>query len=174
MNLAYHGAGFAGWAAQPGMRTVQGELEVALERILGGPIPLTVAGRTDAGVHAWGQVASFQLDRDPPEELGRALNSQTGPDLAVISAEPTAEGFDARRDARSRTYCYRLLSARTSNPFETGVSLFWPHRVDPAAARTERHRSRRGSRFGRRAGGSNRCATARHAERRSPPLSARR
>jgi tRNA pseudouridine38-40 synthase len=133
MNLAYHGAQFAGWATQPGMRTVQGELEAALERILGAPIPLTVAGRTDAGVHAWGQVASFDLAAEPPEELGRALNSQTGPDLAVISAEPTAEGFDARRDARSRTYCYRVLSDRTPSPFEAGVSLFWPHRIDRAA-----------------------------------------
>jgi tRNA pseudouridine38-40 synthase len=133
MNLAYHGAGFAGWAAQPGSRTVQGELEAALERILGTPIPLTVAGRTDAGVHAWGQVASFRLDRDPTEELGRALNSLTGPDLAVLSAEPAAEGFDARRDARSRTYCYRVLSDRTPSPFEAAVSLFWPHRVDRGA-----------------------------------------
>ena len=133
MNLAYHGARFDGWAAQPGRRTVQGELEAALERILGAPTPLTVAGRTDAGVHAWGQVASFRLDRDPPEELGRALNSLTGPDLAVLSAEPAAEGFDARRDARSRTYCYRVLSDRTPNPFEAAVSLFWPHRVDRGA-----------------------------------------
>ena len=133
MNLAYHGAQFAGWAAQPGMRTVQGELEEALQRILGTPVPLTVAGRTDAGVHAWGQVASFVLGGDRPEELARALNSLTGPDLAVLSAEPAADGFDARRDAKARTYCYRVLSDRTPNPFEAGVSLFWPHRVDRAA-----------------------------------------
>jgi tRNA pseudouridine38-40 synthase len=133
MNLAYHGAQFAGWAAQLGMRTVQGELEDALERVLCTPTPLTVAGRTDAGVHAWGQVASFKVDGDPPEELSRALNSLTGPDLAVLSAETAGEGFDARRDARSRTYCYRVLSDRVPNPFEAAVSLFWPHRVDPAA-----------------------------------------
>jgi len=133
MNLAYHGAQFDGWAAQPGRRTVQGELEAALERLLGAHTPLTVAGRTDAGVHAWGQVASFQLDRDPSEELGRALNSMTGPDLAVLSAGPAPEGFDARRHARSRTYCYRVLSASISSPFEAGVSLFWPHRVDRGA-----------------------------------------
>ena len=133
MNLAYHGARFAGWAAQPGERTVQGELEEALARILGRPTPLTVAGRTDAGVHAWGQVASFEMTGDPPEELGRALNSQTGPDLAVLAAGPVREGFDARRDARSRTYCYRVLSDRTPNPFEAAVSLFWPHRVDRGA-----------------------------------------
>jgi tRNA pseudouridine38-40 synthase len=132
MNLAYHGARFAGWAAQPAMRTVQGELEAALERLLGEPTRLTVAGRTDAGVHAWGQVASFTLDGDPPAELARALNSLTGPDLAVLGVEAAADGFDARRDARARTYCYRVLSGRVSNPFEQGVSLFWPHRVDRA------------------------------------------
>jgi tRNA pseudouridine38-40 synthase len=132
LDLAYHGAGFAGWAAQPGRRTVQGELEGALERILGTPPPLTVAGRTDAGVHAWRQVASFEADGEPPEELGRALNSLTGPDLAVLGAT-TAGDFDARRDARSRTYCYRLLSDRVANPFEAGISLFWPHRVDREA-----------------------------------------
>jgi tRNA pseudouridine38-40 synthase len=130
LDLAYHGAGFAGWAAQPGLRTVQGELEGALERVLGGPAELTVAGRTDAGVHAWAQVASFELDRDPPEELGRALNSLTGADLAVWRAGAMTDGFDARRDARSRTYCYRVLAERTPNPFEAAVSLFWPHPVD--------------------------------------------
>src|SRR5215207_899278 len=133
MNLAYHGAGFAGWAVQPGRRTVQGQLEGALERVLGAPAPLTVAGRTDAGVHAWGQVASFDIDREPPEELGRALNSLTGPDLAVLRAGRVTDGFDARRDARSRLYCYRVLADRTRNPFEAAISLFWPHPVDPAA-----------------------------------------
>jgi tRNA pseudouridine38-40 synthase len=132
IDLAYHGARFAGWAAQPGERTVQGELETALERVLGGQAPLAVAGRTDAGVHAWAQVASFQSDREPPPELGRALNALTGPDLAVMAASPAGD-FDARRDARSRTYCYRVLAERTPSPFEAGVSLYWPHRVDPDA-----------------------------------------
>lgn len=133
LDIAYQGSAFAGWAAQPGARTVQGELEGALERIFAAPVPLAVAGRTDAGVHAWAQVASFTVERDPPEELGRALNSLTGPDLAVLAAAPAPEGFDARRHARSRTYCYRVLAERVPNPFEAGISLFWPHRVDPAA-----------------------------------------
>jgi tRNA pseudouridine38-40 synthase len=132
LDIAYHGAGFAGWAVQPGLRTVQGELEEALARILGAPAALTVAGRTDAGVHAWGQVASFSLEGDPPPELARALNSMTGPDLVVISAERADDGFDARRDAKSRTYSYRLLAEVTPNPFEAAISLFWPHRVDLA------------------------------------------
>jgi tRNA pseudouridine38-40 synthase len=132
LEIAYNGAGFAGWAAQPGVRTVQGELEAGLERILGTPTPLTVAGRTDAGVHAWGQVASFATQEEPPAELARALNSLTGRDVVVVSALAAGD-FDARRDARARTYCYRLLVERTPNPFEAGVALHWPHRIDPAA-----------------------------------------
>jgi tRNA pseudouridine38-40 synthase len=133
LGLAYDGAGFAGWAAQPALRTVQGELETALGRILGAPTPLTVAGRTDAGVHAWGQVASFATDGEPPPDLARALNSNTGPDVAVFGAEVAPEAFDARRDARSRTYCYRVLAGRIPNPFEAGVSLHWPHHIDEGA-----------------------------------------
>jgi tRNA pseudouridine38-40 synthase len=132
LDLAYKGAGFAGWATQPGERTVQEELERALGEVLGDRKALTVAGRTDAGVHAWGQVASFHLEGEPPERLGRALNSLTGDDLTVWSAAAAPDGFDARRDARSRTYCYRLLSAPAPSPFERGMSLFWPHRIYPA------------------------------------------
>jgi tRNA pseudouridine38-40 synthase len=132
LDIAYNGAGFAGWAVQPGARTVQGELEAALEHILGSRARLTVAGRTDAGVHAWGQVASFPLEGDPPGELARALNSLTGQDVVVMAALLAGE-FDARRDARSRTYCYRVLVERTPNPFEAGVALHWPHGVDGGA-----------------------------------------
>src|SRR5688572_11394703 len=136
LNLAYHGAGFAGWAKQPGERTVQGELEQALERVMGVQVPLTVAGRTDAGVHAWAQVASFEVPdggrREVPTSLVRALNGLTGDDLVVHSSELVPGGFDARRDARSRTYCYRVLSAPAQSPFERGLSLFWPHHVLPA------------------------------------------
>jgi tRNA pseudouridine38-40 synthase len=132
LDLAYNGAGFAGWAAQPGARTVQGELETALGRVLSAPTQLTVAGRTDAGVHAWNQVASFASGAQVPEELARALNSLTGPDVSVMAAN-AADEFDARRDARSRTYCYRVLAERIPNPFESGISLHWPHRVDPGA-----------------------------------------
>ena len=135
LDIAYNGAGFAGWATQPGMRTVQEELERALERVLGERPRLTVAGRTDAGVHAWGQVASFGTDGTAdPEELERALNALTADDLAVIRVSE-ADGFDARRDARSRTYCYRVLAGRVPNPFERGLSLFWPHSVKLEALR---------------------------------------
>jgi tRNA pseudouridine38-40 synthase len=134
LDLAYNGAGFAGWATQPGERTVQEELEAALAQVLGGAPKLTVAGRTDAGVHAWGQVASFEHDGevDLPGSIARALNGLTGDDLTVWSAAAEPGGFDARGDALSRTYCYRVLAAQAPSPFERGLSLFWPHKVYPA------------------------------------------
>ncbi len=135
LDLAYHGAGFAGWADQPGMRTVQGELERAIERIIGAPAQLTVAGRTDAGVHAWAQVASFVHSGDLPEGFVRGLNSLTGDDLAVLAATPAEPGFDARRHARSRTYCYRVLASAVPSPFERGLSLYWPHAIELEALR---------------------------------------
>lgn len=114
------------------MRTVQGELEDALERVLGERVRLTVAGRTDAGVHALAQVASFDLGSEPPPELVRALNALTGPDLAVIGLT-AAPGFDARRDARSRRYRYRVETAAAASPFERGRALHWPRRLDREA-----------------------------------------
>ncbi len=91
---------------------------------------LTVAGRTDAGVHAWSQVASFRTGAEVPGDLARRLNGVGPDDLAVLAAEPAAEGFDARRDARSRTYCYRVLRRDAPNPFERGRALWWPRRLD--------------------------------------------
>jgi tRNA pseudouridine38-40 synthase len=132
VDLAYQGTGFAGWATQPGQRTVQAELEAAIEEMLGERVTLRVAGRTDAGVHAWGQVASFELPgREPPEALGRGLQALTPSDVAVLAARPAPAGFDARRDATSRAYCYRLLASPIPSPFERDLSLFWRHRIDP-------------------------------------------
>jgi tRNA pseudouridine38-40 synthase len=131
LDLAYHGAGFAGWAAQPGLRTVQGELETALERVLDERPALTVAGRTDAGVHAWGQVASLRADGGPPPEaLGPALNALIGDDVVVRSSSRAPDEFDARRDTRSRSYCYRVLAASVPNPFERGTALHWPRALE--------------------------------------------
>jgi tRNA pseudouridine38-40 synthase len=132
VDLAYEGTRFHGWARQPGLRTVQGELEDALEQVLGEPVRLTVAGRTDAGVHALAQVASFDVGREPPPELLRALNALTGPDLAVLDLV-AAPGFDARRDARSRRYRYRVETATPPSPFERGRALQWPYRLDREA-----------------------------------------
>ena len=91
---------------------------------------LCVAGRTDAGVHAWGQVASFEHAGDLPDGLARRVNAVAPDDLAVIAAEPAPDGFDARRDARSREYCYRVLASPVRSPFEQGRALWWPHPVE--------------------------------------------
>lgn len=132
LTLQYDGTEFAGWACQPGMRTVQGELELALHTILGecdaegAPLALTVAGRTDRGVHAWGQVASYRHEAVDPLRL----NALLGDDVTVLACEPAADTFDARRDATSRTYCYRVLARRTRDVFERGRALWWPRGLD--------------------------------------------
>ena len=130
LDIEYDGSRFSGWAKQPGMRTVQAELETALETILREPVSLTVAGRTDAGVHARGQVASFVTSAEVPGDLLRRLNGITATDVAVTAAAPAPAGFDARNDATSRSYRYRLFTRRPSGPFEQGRALWWPHRVD--------------------------------------------
>jgi tRNA pseudouridine38-40 synthase len=133
IDIEYDGSGFRGWAAQPGLRTVQGELEAALATVLREPVQLTVAGRTDTGVHALRQVASFETAAEVPRDLARRLNGVGPDDVAVTSAAVVADGFDARRDAKSRTYRYRLLARPAPNPFEQGRALWWPHRVDREA-----------------------------------------
>jgi tRNA pseudouridine38-40 synthase len=132
LTIEYEGTRFAGWARQPGKRTVEGELERALRTVLGEsgadgePLRLIVAGRTDRGVHAWGQVASYAGEAvDPPR-----LNDLLDDDVAVLAAEPAAPGFDARRDATSRTYCYRVLARRTRSAFERGHAYWWRGRLD--------------------------------------------
>jgi tRNA pseudouridine38-40 synthase len=131
LDLEYDGTAFAGWARQPGLRTVQGEVEQALATVLRGEVALTVAGRTDSGVHAWGQVASYEGE---PADAG-ALNALTGSDVAVLACATADDGFDARRHARSRTYCYRVLARRAPSPFERRRALWWPHRIDAGALR---------------------------------------
>jgi tRNA pseudouridine38-40 synthase len=132
LTLEYDGAPFAGWAAQPGRRTVGGELERALCTVLRrSAVPLTVAGRTDRGVHALGQVASY--DGEPPPL--RSVNAVLPKAIAVLDAREAPDGFSARRDARSRSYLYRVLARAAPSPFEHGRALWWPHRVDEAALR---------------------------------------
>jgi tRNA pseudouridine38-40 synthase len=108
---------------------VQGVLEEALATALRRQVELTVAGRTDRGVHARGQVASHAGD----PALRRSLNGLLPDDLAVIESEAAADGFDARRDARSRTYRYRLLRRSAPSPFEHGRALWWPRPLDREA-----------------------------------------
>jgi tRNA pseudouridine38-40 synthase len=133
LEIAYEGTGFAGWAAQPELRTVQGELEAALGRILGGErVELTVAGRTDAGVHATGQVASFEHPGELPDRLAERLNAVLPRDVAVRAAEAAPDGFDARREARARAYRYRVLASPIRDPFEENRALWWRHGLDRA------------------------------------------
>jgi len=129
LTLEYDGTDFAGWARQPGRRTVQEELERALATILREDLRLSVAGRTDAGVHAWGQVASYGAEAVDPARL----NGLLPPDVAVLASEPADEGFDARRDATSRTYCYRLLHRRTRSAFERRTAHWWAGPLDRGA-----------------------------------------
>jgi tRNA pseudouridine38-40 synthase len=133
MELEYDGSGFRGWAKQPGLRTVQGELEAALATVLREEVELAVAGRTDTGVHALGQVASFETSVVAPENLAQRLNGVGPDDIAVTAAAPVADGFNARHDAKARTYLYRVLARRASSPFERGRALWWPHRFDREA-----------------------------------------
>jgi tRNA pseudouridine38-40 synthase len=127
--LEYDGSDFAGWARQPGLRTVQGVLEEALATVLRREVELTVAGRTDRGVHARGQVASHAGDPAPL----RSLNALLPGDVAVLRSEEVPDGFDARRDARSRTYRYRVLARPAPSAFERGRALWWSRPLDRAA-----------------------------------------
>jgi tRNA pseudouridine38-40 synthase len=128
--LEYDGTSFAGWARQPGRRTVQEELERALAVVLRrDEVPVRVAGRTDAGVHAWGQVASYEGAPARPHRLNALLPD----DVAVLSSEAVAPGFSARHDATSRAYCYRVLARRERSVFARGRALWWPHPLDRRA-----------------------------------------
>jgi tRNA pseudouridine38-40 synthase len=131
LTLEYDGTDFAGWAAQPGLRTVEGELRTALDQVYPGWSGLAVAGRTDAGVHALGQVASFSGSAGPPPDRApAALNGVLPRDVAAIAAEEASEGFHARFSARGRSYVYRIWRRETSSPFERRRSLWWPRLLD--------------------------------------------
>ncbi len=131
LTIEYTGTDFAGWARQPGLRTVEGELRSALGVVFPRWNGLAVAGRTDAGVHALGQVASFVCDRGPPpDRIPAALNAELPSDVAVAHAEHAPEGFHARHSARSRTYRYRLFRRAARSAFESRRSYWYPHRLD--------------------------------------------
>ncbi len=132
LTIEYDGKGFAGWARQPEERTVEEELQRVLRKVLGErgsdgqPLTLRVAGRTDRGVHAWGQVASYAHEALDPLRLNGLLDD----DVAVLASEPALAGFDARRDATSRTYCYRVLARRTRSVFERERAFWWTGALD--------------------------------------------
>ena len=144
IDLAYDGAGFHGWARQDGLRTVQGDLEGALDMVLRiSGTRLTVAGRTDTGVHARGQVAHVDLDPDvfaaatgrgsqPAENaLVRRLNGVLGSDVRIHRVSPAPDGFDARFSAIWRRYCYRIADEpHLVDPLTRGHVAAWPRPLD--------------------------------------------
>lgn len=118
LTLAYDGTAYAGWQVQAGAPTVQGTLEAALARIVGAPVRVTGSGRTDAGVHALGQVASFACDtRLSPSELRRALDACTPADICIHAIEPAPDGFHALRDAVAKRYRYALQTGPQRDVF---------------------------------------------------------
>jgi tRNA pseudouridine38-40 synthase len=119
LTLSYDGTDFSGWQTQPGFRTVQETLEAAIAKLTGEPkIQLSASGRTDAGVHAVGQVANFQTASALPcDTLVRAINWQLSEDVVVRKAVDVPEGFDANRDAVKKLYRYVIHDAPTVNPF---------------------------------------------------------
>lgn len=134
LTLEYDGTGFRGWARQPGERTIEGVLRETLDRVYPGWGELAVAGRTDTGVHATGQVASVRVaGGPPPARAAKALNAALPDDIAVVAAAEAPADFSARYSARSRAYRYRLLQRGVRSPFEERRALWWPKPLDRAA-----------------------------------------
>jgi tRNA pseudouridine38-40 synthase len=133
LGLAYDGTGFRGWAAQPGLRTVQGVLQEALDRVYPGWSALHVAGRTDAGVHAVAQVASCTVGAGPPlDAAARALTDALPLDVAVTYVAVAPPGFHARHSARARAYVYRVQTAPLRDPLRALRTYHWPAPVERA------------------------------------------
>jgi tRNA pseudouridine38-40 synthase len=135
--VEYDGTEFHGWQVQPGKRTVQGTIEHALQRLLGHPMRVAAAGRTDAGVHASGQVICFHTERDfDATTIARALNALTPRDISVVSADVVSDDFDPRRAARRRRYLYRVWNRKVPSPFWSRFAwhVAYPLAVEPMAA----------------------------------------
>jgi tRNA pseudouridine38-40 synthase len=131
ITLAYDGADYFGWQMQAGQPTIQSVLAGALERLEGAPVTTHGAGRTDAGVHAEGQVVSFKLTREwGGRDLRRAINGNLPPDIRVIDAAPVDEEFHARFDAKSKTYRYQIYLAEVMSPFLVRYAWHYPYPLD--------------------------------------------
>jgi tRNA pseudouridine38-40 synthase len=131
LTLEYDGTGFRGWAAQPGLRTVEGTLRQALETVFPTWSDLAVAGRTDTGVHALANVASVEAQGGPPPNRAReALNAELPEDVAVVEASEAAPDFHARHSAHARSYRYRVYRRRARSAFETRRSWWYPQPLD--------------------------------------------
>lgn len=123
--VEYDGTDFAGWAMQPGRRTVEGELSEALRTVLRQPVKISVAGRTDAGVHASGQVVSFEAATDlPPDLVAYGATAVMPKDLALRRCARVDDSFDARRDARSRSYEYRVVNDPVRSPLRRRRAIY--------------------------------------------------
>jgi tRNA pseudouridine38-40 synthase len=122
--VAYDGTGFAGVAPNPGVKTVGGALAMSIERVLRHPVRLTVAGRTDAGVHAWGQVVTFDASADALDldGLQRSVNRMCAPSIVVREATAEPADFDARHSARARRYRYTVVNRPVPDPFLAGTA----------------------------------------------------
>jgi tRNA pseudouridine38-40 synthase len=137
LTLEYDGTGFHGWARQPGLRTVEGVLRDALDAVFPRWDGLAVAGRTDTGVHAIGQVASLDVEGGPPfERAADALNAALPEDVAVLESTQAPGDFHARFSARSLSYRYRVLTGRRA-PLEARRAFWWPRPIDVDALRRE-------------------------------------
>ena len=131
LTIEYDGSDFHGWAAQPELRTVEGVLRDALAGVFSGVEALAVGGRTDAGVHALGNVVSVDLEGGPPaSRASEAINTALPDDVAVAVAEEVASGFHARHSARSRSYRYRIWRRRERSPFEYRRAWWYPRPLD--------------------------------------------
>lgn len=129
--VAYDGTDFHGFAAQPDARTVESALAETLSKVLRADVELMCAGRTDAGVHAWGQVVSCAApDSVDLTKIARSLNAQLGPELVVRSAELVEASFDARRSARWRVYRYTIVNRPEPDPFTVRTAWWVPEPLD--------------------------------------------
>lgn len=135
LDVAYDGAGFRGWAVQPGLRTVQGDIESAIATVLRleEPAALTCAGRTDTGVHARGQVAHVDLDGVDPDHLAHRLRRILPEDISLLACRQAPPGFDARFSALERRYIYRLIDRPANDPLTRGHVVAWPRELDVEA-----------------------------------------
>jgi tRNA pseudouridine38-40 synthase len=131
LTVEYDGTPFNGWATQPGLPTVEAALRAALAETFASADRLVVAGRTDTGVHALGQVVSVDVEGGPPpDRTAAALNPRLPDEITVLSATAAPEGFHARHSARSRSYRYRLFTRAMPSPFEVRRSWWFPRHLD--------------------------------------------
>jgi tRNA pseudouridine38-40 synthase len=131
LTLEYDGNGFRGWAAQPGLRTVEGTLQEALQEVFPSWSELAIAGRTDTGVHALANVASVEVEGGAPAQRAReALNAELPDDIAVVEAGEAPPDFHARHSAQARSYRYRVYRRRARSPFEMRHSWWYPQPLD--------------------------------------------